>query len=408
MSGRHGHSHAGAATPIGLRVRWLLAAALAVFALVTLVGLGLLWPSHHQRALPAAGTGRVTYLPGVIVRVTAQPCSNAVGGGTGSCLLLDVRLTGGEGGPVVSLTVGASDPAPFHTGRQVRLGRLVDPATGAASYFFDDLVRDLPLAWLAGIFAVVVVAIARWRGVAALAGLLVTYLVLVLFLLPALEDGSSPVAVGFTGAAAIVFAVLYLAHGISARTSVALLGTLLSLALTGLGGWLAVDSARLTQLSSDATPYLQASTSAVSASGLVLCGLIIGTLGVLNDATVTQAAAVWELHAADPALPLARLYGSALRIGRDHIASTIYTLVLAYAGSALPVLLLFSLSGRSAHDVLTGDEIAGEIVRGLVGGIGIALSVPLTTAIAALVVTAGRRAAPRDTGQPATWMDRRT
>jgi len=237
------------------------------------------------------------------------------------------------------------------------------------------------------VFAFTVVLVARWRGLAALAGLAFTYLVLVAFLLPALANGRSPLAVACTGAAAIMFAVSYLAHGISARTSTALLGTLLSLAATGAAGALALHAAHLTHLSAETTPYLQAAASRLSIGGLMLCGLIIGTLGVLNDATVTQAAAVWELHAADPAQPATRLYRAALRIGRDHIASTIYTLALAYAGSALPVLLLFSLSGRSTHDVLTGDQIAAELIPSLAGGIGIALSVPLTTAIAAAVVT---------------------
>jgi uncharacterized membrane protein len=173
----------------------------------------------------------------------------------------------------------------------------------------------------------------------------------------------------------------------------------LSLGLTGLLGWVAIELTKLTGLSAEQLPYLQAAGARVSVTGLLLCGLVIGTLGVLNDATVTQASAVWELHAADPAAGRLRLYRSAMRIGRDHIASTIYTLVLAYAGSALPVLLLFTVSGRSTHDVLTSDEIAGEILRGLVGGIGIAASVPITTAVAAAVVTvASLRRPPADGG----------
>jgi uncharacterized membrane protein len=208
-------------------------------------------------------------------------------------------------------------------------------------------------------------------------------------------------------AAVILFVVLYLAHGVSARTSTALLGTLLSLGLTGLLGWAATGLTKLTGLSAEQLPYLQTAGARVSVTGLLLCGLVIGTLGVLNDATVTQASAVWELHAADPAAGPLRLYRSAMRIGRDHIASTIYTLVLAYAGSALPVLLLFTVSGRSTHDVLTGDEIAGEILRGLVGGVGIAASVPITTAVAAAVVGTAVRRAPADGADvvPGAWPD---
>jgi uncharacterized membrane protein len=131
----------------------------------------------------------------------------------------------------------------------------------------------------------------------------------------------------------------------------------------------------------------------VSVSGLLLCGVVIGALGVLNDVTVTQASAVWELRGADPAVPRRRLFGAAMRIGRDHIASSVYTLMLAYAGTAIPLLLMMSLSGRSVHDIATRDEIAEEIVRSLVGGIGLVASVPITTAVAAFVV--GARAAAR-------------
>jgi uncharacterized membrane protein len=184
--------------------------------------------------------------------------------------------------------------------------------------------------------------------------------------------------------------VLYLAHGPSARTSAALAGTLLSLVLTAVLATAATGAARITGLTSEVLPTVQASAPEVSVSGLVLCGIVIGALGVLNDVTVTQASAVWELAAADARATRRRLFSAGMRIGRDHIASSVYTLVLAYAGSAIPVLLLVSLSGRSVHDIATSNEIAEELLRGLVGGIGLVASVPITTALAAVVV-AGRR-----------------
>lgn len=182
---------------------------------------------------------------------------------------------------------------------------------------YGDQVRDLPLGLLAAAFAVVVVAVARWRGLAALAGLGIAYGVLVLFVLPSLRAGEPALAVGLTAGAAILFAVLYLAHGPSARTSAALAGTLLSLALTGVLAVLATGAARITCLSSEVLPTVQASAPEVSVGELVLCGIVIGSLGVLNDVTVTQASAVWELAAADPAIRPRRLYAAAMRIGRD-------------------------------------------------------------------------------------------
>lgn len=218
---------------------------------------------------------------------------------------------------------------------------------------------------------------------------------LVLFVLPALLSGEPALAVGLVAASAILFAVLYPAHGPSARTSAALAGTLLSLGLTGLLAVAATGAMRITGLSSELVPVVQQSAPAVSVSGLVLCGVIIGALGVLNDVTVTQASAVWELAAADPAASRYGLFASAMRIGRDHIASSVYTLVLAYAGSSIPLLLLVSLSGRSVHDIVTGDEIAEEALRTLVGGIGLVASVPITTALAAVVVARVSRGAGR-------------
>ena len=176
--------------------------------------------------------------------------------------------------------------------------------------------------------------------------------------------------------------MLSLAHGPSARTSAALAGTLLSLALTGVLAELATGATRITGLSSEELPALRAAAPDVSFSGLVLCGVVIGALGVLNDITVTQASAAWELSAADPTATGPRLFAAAMRIGRDHIASSVYTLLLAYAGAAIPVLMLVSLSGRSVHDIVTGDQVAEEALRTLVGGIGLVAAVPVTTALA--------------------------
>jgi uncharacterized membrane protein len=188
---------------------------------------------------------------------------------------------------------------------------------------------------------------------------------------------------------------VYVAHGVSARTTTALLGTLGSLALTALLAAVFVSATHLTGLASEETTSLQSAVGDVSLSGLVLAGIVIGSLGVLNDVTVTQASAVWEVHAANPSQSRRRLYSSGMRVGRDHIASTVYTLVLAYAGASLPLLILFSVAGQNLTNVLTGDLVGVEIVRTLVGSIGLVAAVPLTTALAAIVVaTSGRSVEP--------------
>jgi uncharacterized membrane protein len=285
------------------------------------------------------------------------------------------------------------DPAlpTYVAGDKVRLTRTT-PDGGEVAYYLADYERGRPLGLAAAGFALVVVLVARWRGLAALAGMGIAYAVIVLFLLPALLEGSSPVAVSVVAAAALLYPLLYLAHGPSARTSTALLGTLLSLGLTGALGYAAIEFTNLTGLGSEDSLSLKAFASELSLTGLLLAGLVIGALGVLNDVTVTQASAVWELADTNPGAKARDLYRSAMRIGRDHIASSVYTITLAYAGAALPTLLLFTLAGRSTYDVITGDLVAAEVVRTLVGGVGLVASVPITTGIAALIAARRVRA----------------
>jgi uncharacterized membrane protein len=176
-------------------------------------------------------------------------------------------------------------------------------------------------------------------------------------------------------------------------TTSAVAGTLISLVLTGLlaGGF--VHLTHLTGLGSEEGEYLRALAGNVNLRGLLLGGMIVGSLGVLDDVTITQASAVWELSRANRAYGARQLYRAALRIGRDHIASTVNTLVLAYAGASLPLLVLFSLAGQRLGDVLSGELVAEEIVRTLVGSIGLVASVPITTAITAFVATRHRHPA---------------
>jgi uncharacterized membrane protein len=234
---------------------------------------------------------------------------------------------------------------------------------------------------------VVIVAVARWRGLLALVGILVAFGVLVEFLLPALREGAPAVPVALVASAAILYVVIYLAHGINLRTSAALLGTLSSMLLAAGLSWAAIKLAHLTGLSEEQNSQVAAYLGHVSITGLLLAGFIIGSLGVLNDVTVTQASTVFELASLGGATSRRAIFLGAMRVGRDHIASTVYTLVLAYAGSSLPLLLLFSVANRSLLDVLTSESVAIELARSAVGGIALALSVPLTTAIAAVLAT---------------------
>jgi uncharacterized membrane protein len=213
------------------------------------------------------------------------------------------------------------------------------------------------------------------------------------FLLPGLLGDSSPTLVSLVGSAAIMFVVLYLAHGFSARTTTALVGTLFGLALVTVLGSVAVSAARLTGLTSDETVLLQSFDPSLDFSALVLAGIAVAGLGVLNDVTITQASAIWQLHEVDPGMSGRQLYRRGMAVGRDHIASTVYTIVFAYAGASLPALLLFELSGRSWWTTLTSAALAEEVIRTLVGSIGLVLAVPVTTAAGAFFAkAAGSRA----------------
>ena len=380
----------------------IVVGALIAIGVAVLAGGVWLWPSQQKVDIPlpfqnAAG-GAVTTEAGHVLSSKTAPCGSPSNGavltsepeqappGGGQCVQTLISIDSGPNKNANTMLEFSGGPGQPHlaVGDQLRISRQID-AGGATSYAFYDYERTWPLIAFAAVFAVVIVAVAGWRGLRAMIGIVVAFVVLVVFLLPALRDGASAIPVALVASAAILYAVIYLAHGVSLRTSAALLGTLAALLLAALLSWGAIELAHLTGLSEDQNNEVAAYLGNVSITGLLLAGFIIGSLGVLNDVTVTQASTVFEL--AETGASRKGIFLGAMRVGRDHIASTVYTLVLAYAGSALPLLLLFSVANRSLGDVLTSESVAIEIARSAVGGIALALSVPLTTAIAAVLAT---------------------
>ncbi|MGX7732633.1 YibE/F family protein [Rhodococcus sp. 2H158] len=402
----HGHGHFSGPIPVGPTAAKVVVGLLVAIGVAVFAGAVALWPSGQAVDIPApfqtTGGGAVVTEAGTVVEQDIGPCGSSSAGRpfTGDpvppatdayqCQRSIVTIDSGPNeGTRTLLEIGPGPGQPdLRVGEEIRLVRQVDPS-GATQYSFYDYSRGLPLALIITAFVVVIVAVARWRGLRALIGLLVAFGVLVVFMLPALLDGKPAVPVALVGGAIILYAVLYLAHGVNLRTSSALLGTLASMLLAALLSYLAIWMTHLTGLSEEQNTDVQLYLEQVSITGLLLAGFIIGSLGVLNDVTITQAASAFELAALDPTASRRKVFSSAMRVGRDHIASTVYTLVLAYAGGALPLLLLFSVAGRSISDVLTGDAVAIEVVRACVGGIALALSVPLTTGIAALLARPG-------------------
>lgn len=378
----HGHGHTPAA-PAGRRVRLFIAALLVPCAIATLVGLAVLWPTAAAPAAPDAGTP-------VHGRITATKVSECTpGSGDNGCLALVIHMADGPlpGRDLAQLVPVEPSTPRYAVGDEVVLSWSGGNADDPGSYSVVDFQRGGSLWWLAGLFAAAVLVLGRWRGLAALVALALSFVVLIVFVLPAILQGHNPLAVAIVGACLIMFVVLYLTHGPSARTSTAVLGTLASLALIGGLSYGFSVVAKLTGLDEQTSTLIQSLGTAVDARGLLLAGMVIGALGVLDDVTVTQTSAVWELRRADPTMGTRALFTSAMRIGRDHVSSAVNTLVLAYAGASLPLLLLFTLSGRSLGEVVTSQDVATEVVRTLVGSIGLVASVPITTALAALVAS---------------------
>jgi uncharacterized membrane protein len=384
-SGEHrGHAHDGGGLKVvGTTARVLTGVAVAL-AVVTLIGLAALWPSRDVGAVLDGFTA--TYVKGEVTRVTVQPCpgSPAAGEAVPQCAQLEVELLEGpDVGRTVPLDVYDAASANFSTG-EVLVLEYDENASEGFQYRFSDRERSAPLIVLAVLFAVAVIVLGRWRGLAALVGLGLSLAVLLVFTVPALVEGSDPLLVALVSASAVAFAAIYLAHGFNAMSTVALLGTLSALALTAVLATIFVGAAGITGLASDEAAFLRVGGLEVRLQGLVLAGIVIGALGALDDMTVTQASAVWELRAAARSWSTGQLYRAGIRIGRDHVASTVNTLVLAYAGAAMPLLLFFSLTQQPFGIVVNGELIATEVVRTLVGSIGLVASVPLTTALAAL------------------------
>ncbi|MEW1912988.1 YibE/F family protein [Kitasatospora sp. NPDC085895] len=381
------HAH-GPAAPVSAHLRKVIAAVLVPFAAAVVVGLIVLWPGGvppHERT----GVGFDQQVQhGTVTKVEELPCSSINPQDKGTCQQSTVKVTTGpDKGRTFTTVVHPAELRRFEAGEDVVLS-YSPGAPPELQYTVIDVGRDVPMALLAGLFALAVLVVGRWRGLTALIALAISFAVLSLFILPAILHGSDPLLVAVVGASAIMLVALYLCHGLSARTSVAVLGTLISLALIGVLGAVFTNWAHLTGNTSEETGLVHDLYPNIEIRGLLLAGFIIGSLGVLDDVTVTQTSAVWELHQADPAMGARGLYRAGLRIGRDHIASTVNTLVLAYAGAALPLLLLFSIAHRDFLSVATSELVSEEIARTLVGSIGLVASVPVTTVLAALIAAA--------------------
>jgi uncharacterized membrane protein len=361
--------------------------------LATVVGLFALWPSgapsRAQQVAESYLPPGTTYPDARVVSMEHHPCGGDTAARSVQCATVVVEVLGGEGtGDFQQIELAADVVAAGVTKGDTLVLTRDAGAQGGPTYGFFDYARGTPIVVLAIAFAVVVGLVARLRGLASLVGLAFAFFILFRFVLPGLLSEESPTLVSLVGSAAIMFVVLYLAHGFSARTTTALVGTLFGLTLVAVMGSVAVSVARLTGLTSEETIQLHTYDPTLNFSGLVLAGVVVAGLGVLNDVTITQASAIWQLNEVSPELTWRELYGRGMAVGRDHIASTVYTIVFAYAGAALPLLLLFELYSRPFLVSLFSSVVAEEVIRTLVGAIALVLAVPLTTAVGAFFAKA--------------------
>lgn len=252
------------------------------------------------------------------------------------------------------------------------------------TYYISDVYR-LHLLWiLLGLFFCVVLLLTRWAGVRALLGLAISFLVIVGFIVPRIIDGQNALIIGFVGTLVIATASIFVAHGLRSRTTIAFISTLITILFALLVALWFTNLMHLFGIGSEEAFYLQAAPeTAFNLRGILLAGIIIGTLGVLDDITTAQAAVVEELHKAQPNFGMRELFKRASSVGHEHIISLVNTLVLAYTGASLPLLLLFEIYERPTWLVLNSEIIIEEVMRMLIGSIALVLAVPLTTAIAA-------------------------
>ncbi len=255
---------------------------------------------------------------------------------------------------------------------------------GDEYFVFKDFKRQFQLGALVVLFAGLLIFFARMQGVRALLSLGLSIAAIIFLLVPAILAGYDPAVISIAIAGGILALVLFLTHGINARSTIAFGGTFAAVIVTCLIAWFFVDIMKLTGFGSDASVYLNFSTNgALDFAGLLLASIIIGILGVLDDVSITQASVVQELRHANPALTAPQLYARAIKVGKDHIGSLVNTLALAYIGVSLPLVLLYATADASVALTLNQEVVAAELVRIIVGSIGLVLAIPITTIIAA-------------------------
>lgn len=372
-----------------------LVGVVGVIGVAALIGLALLWP--RGPVLPADdGPALEELVEGEVHSVEFfQGEPDEIAGLSGELAIIEVELLDGpDAGDRVELEVNTDGFPPIEAGDRVLLDRTTD-VDGGLRYFITDFQRLPTLLWLLALFVVTVLVISRWHGLRSLIGLALSLFLVVRFMVPAIIAGTSPPLVALVGAMAIMIVTLYLTHGVNEMTTSAIVGTGGALVLTVALGSLFIDRGKITGFASDDAVFARFAVENLDLQGLVLAGLIIAALGVLDDVTISQASTVFALHDTDRRLTWSELFARAMRVGRDHIASVVNTLFLAYTGASIALLLLFYTGGVSTSEIVNSEVLAEEIIKTVVGSLGLIAAVPFTTALAASVAIGRGNDGPR-------------
>lgn len=356
-------------------------------ALAVVVGLFFVFPVNNG-VEGTEGSEQATKFNGIVTKVSESVSEDK------STKFLQVQVND----QILNITEDSSQfsiPREFEVGDKVIVAQYVDEI-GGSTFYIEDFQRIDVLKWLVVAFVLVVLVVTRNQGFGSLIGMVFSFWVIFKVVLPGILAGGDAIWAAIQGVVLIVPVAFFLGHGISRKTLVAAGATLITLIFTGFMAKIFGDIANLSGISSEELNYLKLDTMAViDFSGLIVAGMIIGVLGILDDITISQASVVQELKSANKKLSFVELFKSAMRVGRDHIASMVNTLVLIYAGASLPMLLLFIDRSKDFMEVINYEFVAQEMIETLVGSMGLILAVPITTLLACWFVGKGGKSADK-------------
>ena len=274
----------------------------------------------------------------------------------------------------------------YRVGDEILISQMID-AEGNEIYYIVDYIRTKSLGILFAIFTVLAVLVGRKKGFLSLLSMALSFLIIFVFLLPQIEQGKDPILITILTSMIIIPITFYLSHGFNKKTTIAIVGTIIALIITGILSVIFSNLVHLSGAESEEVLFLQGmNNTTYNLKGLLLAGILIGTLGIMDDITISQTSIVHQLYDLKKDISTKELFKRSLELGRDHIASMINTLILVYAGASMPLLLLFLSDDRTFGEVISLEVVSTEIVRTLVGSIGLILAVPITTYLACYFV----------------------